>query len=123
MARILVVDDEPEVLLLLTDILESVGYEVIRATNGVEGLKEFQRGDIDLIVTDIIMPDKEGLESIMDYKQLNPDVKIIAISGGARIGPHTYLKMAEKFGARRVFSKPFRNKELLDAVEQLLAEQ
>ncbi len=123
MARILVVDDEPEVLLLLTDILESVGYEVIRATNGAEGLKEFQRGDIDLIVTDIIMPDKEGLESIMDYKQLNPDVKIIAISGGARIGPHTYLKMAEKFGARRVFSKPFRNKELLDAVEQLLAEQ
>ena len=123
MARILVVDDEPEVLLLLTDILESDGYEVIRATNGAEGLKEFQRGDIDLIVTDIIMPDKEGLESIMDYKQLNPDVKIIAISGGARIGPHTYLKMAEKFGARRVFSKPFRNKELLDAVEQLLAEQ
>jgi CheY-like chemotaxis protein len=123
MARILVVDDEPEVLLLLTDILESVGYEVVRATNGAEGLKEYQQGAIDLIVTDIIMPDKEGLESIMDYKQLNPDVKIIAISGGARIGPHTYLKMAEKFGARKVFSKPFRNKELLDAVEELLAEQ
>jgi CheY-like chemotaxis protein len=123
MARILVVDDEPEVLLLLTDILESVGHEVIRATNGEEGLREFQKGNVDLIVTDIIMPDKEGLESIMDYKQLNPEVKIIAISGGARIGPHTYLKMAEKFGAKRVFSKPFRNKELLDAVEELLAEQ
>ena len=78
---------------------------------------------MDLIVTDIIMPDKEGLESIMDYKQLNPEVKIIAISGGARIGPHTYLKMAEKFGAKKVFSKPFRNKELLDAVEELLSEQ
>ena len=123
MARILVVDDEPEVLLLLTDILESAGYEVVSATNGAEGLKEYQQGEIDLIVTDIIMPDKEGLESIMDYKQLNPDVKIIAISGGARIGPHTYLKMAEKFGARKVFSKPFRNKELLDAVEELLSEQ
>lgn len=123
MARILVVDDEPEVLLLLTDILESVGYEVVTATNGEEGLRQYQRGNVDLIVTDIIMPDKEGLESIMDYKQLNPEVKIIAISGGARIGPHTYLKMAEKFGARRVFSKPFRNKELLDAVEELLAEQ
>ncbi len=123
MARILVVDDEPEVLLLLTDILESVGHEVIRATNGEEGLREFHKGNVDLIVTDIIMPDKEGLESIMDYKQLNPEVKIIAISGGARIGPHTYLKMAEKFGAKRVFSKPFRNKELLDAVEELLAEQ
>lgn len=123
MARILVVDDEPEVLLLLTDILESVGHEVIRATNGEEGLREFQKGNVDLIVTDIIMPDKEGLESIMDYKQLNPEVKIIAISGGARIGPHTYLKMAEKFGAKRVFSKPFRNKELLDAIEELLAEQ
>lgn len=123
MARILVVDDEPEVLLLLSDILESVGYEVVRATNGEEGLRQYQKGNVDLIVTDIIMPDKEGLESIMDYKQLNPEVKIIAISGGARIGPHTYLKMAEKFGARRVFSKPFRNKDLLDAVEELLAEQ
>ncbi len=123
MARILVVDDEPEVLLLLTDILESVGHEVVQATNGAEGLREFQKGDVDLIVTDIIMPDKEGLESIMDYKQLNPEVKIIAISGGARIGPHTYLKMAEKFGAKKVFSKPFRNKELLDAVEELLSEQ
>ncbi len=122
MARILVVDDEPEVLMLLTDILESVGHEVVQATNGAEGLNEYQRGGVDLIVTDIIMPDKEGLESIMDYKQLNPDVKIIAISGGARIGPHTYLKMAEKFGAKRVFSKPFRNKELIDAIEELLSE-
>ncbi|MDD3472218.1 MAG: response regulator [Syntrophaceae bacterium] len=123
MARILVVDDEPEVLLLLSDILESGGYEVVKATNGVEGLREYQKGGVDLIVTDIIMPDKEGLESIMDYKQINPEVKIIAISGGARIGPHTYLKMAEKFGARKVFSKPFRNKELLDAIEELLKEQ
>ncbi len=73
-----------------------------------------------MVITDIIMPDKEGLEFIMDLKEIDQDVKIIAMSGGGRLEPHSYLQMASKFGAKKVFQKPLSITLLLAAVKELL---
>ena len=120
MPRILVVDDESPIRGLLRQAFEMNGYDVLEASNGVEAVKIFRENDIDLVVTDIIMPDKEGLESIMDLKEIDPDVKIIAMSGGGRLEPHSYLQMASKFGAKRVFQKPLSIALLVSAVKELI---
>jgi DNA-binding response OmpR family regulator len=120
LSRILVVDDEPPIRGLLRQAFEMNGYEVLEASNGVEAVRMFRENDIDLVVTDIIMPDKEGLESIMDLKEIDPDVKIIAMSGGGRLEPHSYLQMASKFGAKRVFQKPLSIALLVSAVKELI---
>jgi YesN/AraC family two-component response regulator len=120
MSRILVADDEAPIRELLRQALEMNGYEVVEAANGVETVKLFRENQIDLVITDIIMPDKEGLESIMDLKEIDPDVKIIAMSGGGRLEPHSYLQMAAKFGAKRVFQKPLSISLLLSTIKELL---
>lgn len=120
LARILVVDDEALIRGLLRQAFETNGYEVVEASNGSEAVRIFRESQIDLVITDIIMPDKEGLESIMDLKELDQDVKIIAMSGGGRLEPHSYLQMASKFGAQRVFQKPLSITSLLAAVKELL---
>lgn len=120
MKRILVIDDDTQVRGMLRAVLQDAGYEVIEAEDGNRGLRLFRDNEVHLIITDIIMPDKEGLETIMDVKKESPDVRIIAISGGARVGPFSYLTLAEKFGAHRVFSKPLPMQELLEAIEELL---
>ena len=121
MSKILIIDDEPYILLMLKKMLEKAGYEVDLASNGRQGLELFQKDSADMVITDIIMPDKEGLEIIMEMKQTHPDLKIIAISGGGRISPESYLECAKHFGASRVFQKPFRQKELMLAVKDLMA--
>lgn len=121
MSKILIIDDEPYILLMLKKMLEKAGYEVDLASNGRQGLELFQKDSADMVITDIIMPDKEGLEIIMEMKQTHPDLKIIAISGGGRISPESYLECAKHFGAARVFQKPFRQKELMLAVRELMA--
>ena len=123
MPRILVVDDESPIRGLLRQAFEMNGYDVLEASNGVEAVKIFRENDIDLVVTDIIMPDKEGLESIMDLKEIDPDVKIIAMSGGGRLEPHSYLQMASKFGAKRVFQKPLSIALLVSAVKELIGHE
>jgi YesN/AraC family two-component response regulator len=120
MSRILVADDEAPIRELLRQALEMNGYEVIEASNGVETVKLFRENQIDLVITDIIMPDKEGLESIMDLKEIDPDVKIIAMSGGGRLEPHSYLQMASKFGAKKVFQKPLSISLLLSTIKEIL---
>jgi len=122
MARILVVDDEEQVRTLLLQMLEDVGYKVEVARSGFEAVKIHQKTPFDLIVTDIIMPDRGGLETIMDIRAKDPNVKIIAISGGLRSVPEGFLGYARRFGAQRTLEKPFSRQELLGAVEQLLAE-
>jgi len=119
-ARILVIDDEEEVRDILKQMLELEGYEVITAKDGNEGIKLFKQNPADLVITDIIMPDKEGIETIIELRREFPDVKIISISGGGRIGPHDYLAMAKKLGAERSFTKPFERKKILQAIEELL---
>ena len=122
MRKVLIIDDEPYILLMLKKMLEKEGYEVDLASNGKDGMELFEKEAADLVITDIIMPDKEGLEIILEMKKQRPDLKIIAISGGGRISPESYLECAAHFGASRVFQKPFKQKELMSAVNELIAQ-
>jgi DNA-binding response OmpR family regulator len=105
--RILIIDDDLAVRDALITILEEHGYEVITAVNGAEGLAVFRRERPDLLVTDIVMPVKEGLQTIREIREEWPDVKIIAISGGSRTERHDFLDIALQLGARDVIVKPF----------------
>ena len=122
MAKILVLDDEPSILLMIKKMLEKAGHEVDIALNGREGMLLFEKNKPDLLISDIIMPEKEGLETIFELRRLYPDLKIIAISGGGRIGPDVYLPGAKLLGANMVFQKPLNQKEFVNAVNQLLKE-
>jgi len=122
MAKIFVFDDEPSILLMIKKMLEKAGHEVDMALNGREGMELFEKNKPDLLITDILMPEKEGLETIFELKRKYPELKIIAISGGGRIGPDGYLPSAKLFGADMIFQKPLIQKELLQAVSILLNE-
>lgn len=122
MSRILVIDDELEVRDLVTRILESANHQVVTAADGVEALARYEAGaSTDLIITDIIMPEKEGLETILDLLRRNPEARIVAMSGGGRITPEDHLQTAELMGARASIAKPFTRGELLEVVESVLA--
>jgi len=122
MSRILLVDDDEDFRKMLHKILARAGYQVEDAPNGQAALEIYQARPSDLIVTDLVMPEKEGIETIVEFRRQNPAVKIIAISGGSRITPTVNLAMAQKLGARRTLAKPFAPQELLDAIAQVLAE-
>jgi len=96
MARILIIDDEPQLLDMLGQTFEREGYDIVKASNGKEGIKLYRENPVDLIITDIIMPEKEGIETIFELRKDFPDLKIIAISGGGRIEPEEYLDIAKK---------------------------
>ena len=118
MARILIIDDEIRIRSMLRQMLERTGHEVVDAPDGDAGIKLYRNGPADLVITDLIMPEKEGLETIMELRCDFPDVKIIAISG--RVGPTGYLEVTKKLGAQRIFAKPFAVKEILQAVHELI---
>ena len=120
MPRILVIEDEPLVRDTIKKRLKIEGFEVTTADDGQKGVKSFRENPADLVITDIIMPEKEGIECIKELKRDFPDVKIIAISGGGRIGPFDYLDLAMKFGALRTFKKPFDWPDMLNAIRELL---
>jgi len=118
--RILVIDDDDQMRVLLRQVMEWAGYEVTEAENGREGMQKQRRQPFDLVITDLIMPEQEGLETISLLRKEYPLTRIIAISGGGRIGPEAYLPAAQELGADRVFSKPFDVRELAGAVRELL---
>ena len=120
MARILIIDDDVQTLNMLRQMLEGEGYEVIDAPDGKEGIRRYRENPTDLIITDLLMPEKEGIETIQELKRDFPDIKINAISGGGRVGPGGYLHMAKMLGAQRTFVKPIEREELLKAVRELL---
>lgn len=120
MAHILIIDDEQPIRLMLRKMLESEGYVVTEASNGAEGIKRYHENPADLIITDLIMPEKEGTETIMELKKENPAVKIIAMSGGGKNKPDGYLHTAKLLGAKQTFEKPVRKNELLEAIRQLI---
>ena len=122
MARILVIDDDEQVLDMLYESLTREGYDVLKASNGEQGLRLYREKSVDLIITDIIMPEKEGIETIIELRQDFPNVKIIAISGGGRAGTKDYLQMAKIFGVQRTFTKPVAREQLLEAIKELILE-
>jgi len=120
MTRILVIDDEKPIRTLVRQMLEKAGYEVTEASDGKKGMTILREESSDLVITDILMPDQEGLQTIKELRRDYPEVKIIAISGGGAVGPETYLQTARRFGADRTLTKPFSRDDLLRAVGELI---
>jgi YesN/AraC family two-component response regulator len=122
MARILIVDDEEMFRKMLRQMLEMAGYEVTEAAEGGQAISLFRDKPADLVITDIFMPEKEGIATIQEMKRDFPGLKIIAVSGGgSKLCGFEYLQFAESVGADRTLSKPFDRQEILDAIESLLA--
>lgn len=121
MAKILVIDDEEQLRDLLKQMLTRDGHEVITAFDGVEGMRVFNQSNPDLVITDIIMPNKDGIEVITELLCRNPNLAIIAISGGRRaITAEFNLESAELLGVKGILSKPFTRDQLREAVNQAL---
>jgi len=124
MKRILLIDDDDGMRSVLTRTLKRAGYEVIPSANGHDGLERATDGSqIDLVITDLIMPGVEGVEVILNLKQLHPELRVIAISGGGRNSPARYLDIASMVGADATLAKPFSNDELLGVVRSILEDQ
>jgi len=121
--RILVIDDEPTALDLLRRILEMKGYEVAVAKNGQEGVELFQQHPCDLVITDMVMPIKDGLQTILDLRLEVPQLPVIAISGGGTISKERYLAVAGYLDRVITIAKPFAIEQIIAAVEKLLYEQ
>ena len=120
MARILIIDDESQIRSMLRLMLERVGYEIAEAPDGIEGIRRYRENPADLIITDLIMPNKDGIGMIIDLKKEFPKVKIIAMSGGGVNRPEGYLDGAKKLGATRTLTKPIDRDEMLKAVKDTL---
>jgi len=121
MALVLIIEDEADIRSLYRRVLEHAGYQVVEAPDGDVGIAFYRERHPDLVITDIIMPEKEGIETIMELRRDFPEVKIIAISGGGQaMDPTTYLQLAKGLGAAMTLAKPFSKQELLDAVHEVL---
>ena len=120
MARILVIDDNPEICAILRETLEPAGYEVVVASNGRAGLVLHRARHADLVITDIFMPEQDGIETIIELRRGDPDVKIIAMSGGGSMRDLSYLPAARQLGAAHSISKPFDCENVLAIVNRLL---
>lgn len=116
MARVLIVDDELTVRYALRSALENAGHAVTEACDGAQALSVLSIKPIDVVVIDIIMPKKEGMETIVEIRQDYPSAKVIAISGGGRNRNFDFLEMAQVFGVHGVLKKPFTDDQLLEAV-------
>ena len=120
MKRILVIDDEAPIRALMEQVLTREGYGVISAPNGKNALEIAKEQAVHLVITDIIMPDKEGLETIRELTRELPDLPIIAMSGGGRNSPEGYLATARILGADAAIEKPIRRESLLELINTVL---
>jgi len=121
MSHILVIDDDPVLRRVITLALEGVGHSVLRCENGRKAIDYLEHGHADLLITDIIMPEMDGVETVRAARRLQPLLPILAMSGGGSFGPADYLGIARAFGATAVLAKPFRPAELVELVASLLA--
>jgi len=120
--QILIIDDEQSIRSLLKQVFERQGYQVLVAANGDIGIQQFKENHVDLVILDLIMPEKDGIETLRELRALNADIKVIAISGGGVIKPELYLKLARKFGAIYSFQKPINNEEITTFVKSLFTQ-
>lgn len=120
--RILIIDDEQIVLEVLRKILELEGYEVVTAFNGAEGIEVFRQKPCDLVITDMVMPEKDGLQTILDLRKETPDLAVIAMSGGGTISKERYLAVAGYLDGIITITKPFSLESITGAVAKLLLE-
>ena len=123
MNRILIVDDDELFRGMLRLTLLRSGYEVDEAADGRQAIRLHESTPVDLVITDLIMPEQEGLDTIQQFRRRHPAVKIIAMSGGGRIDARDFLKIARHLGAERTFAKPFENSELVAAIAELLPKE
>jgi len=122
MASILLVDDDEQLRTMLSVVLRRAGYAVRVAIDGIEASNFYRSHPTDLIITDLIMPEKEGLEMIRELRKDYPQARIIAMSGGGRTGTMNCLEVARAFGAQQVLEKPFPHQEMLEAIRRVLGE-
>ncbi len=120
MQRVLIIEDEIELREMIKTSLIRRKYTVFEAANGKDAIVHFKPSMTDLVVTDLIMPEEDGLKVIMKLKEMKPSLKIIAISGGGKAGPGGYLNLAKALGAHAVLSKPFSINDLISKIEELL---
>ncbi len=120
-SRILVIDDDDVAREILGEILEKAGFSYEAASNGRIGIRLHREKPFNLIITDIIMPDMEGIETMQELRHISPTVKIIAVSGGGHLDADNYLIMAKKLGAQLTFAKPFDPQKLVQGITDLLA--
>jgi DNA-binding response OmpR family regulator len=120
MARILIIDDEAGIRRVIKLFLEKEGHEVIEASEGNSGLDLQRRHLADMVITDLVMPDREGFEVIVRLRRDYPKTAIIAVSGGGMLGQEDYLLKARELGADATLQKPFTRKDLLETVASLL---
>lgn len=120
MPKILVIEDDKSFRNVLVQMLDKAGFEVSQAGDGNQAIELCRQIQPDVVLTDIIMPDKEGLETIQELLALCPNMRIIAMSGGGRIGPDSYLPLAKKLGAKATLQKPFMRDDLLSAIAEVL---
>ena len=120
MPRILLIEDDDELRKVIAQSLEHAGHEVSQAADGRQGLDIFHVANFDLVLTDLVMPGKEGVETIIELRRENPDLKIIAMSGGMPRSSF-YLNLAGHLGAQRTLAKPFTPTELLGVINEVLA--
>jgi CheY-like chemotaxis protein len=118
--KILVIDDDDMVRITMVRLLEDLGYDVVCAEDGERGLGIFRNDQPDLVITDLTMPEREGIATIIEIRRDRPAVKVIAISGGGRIQDSDFLDMAKKLGADDVIAKPFDPDEFADRVGRCL---
>ncbi len=121
MARILLVDDFEELRSLMIALLGDTEHEIVAAYNGLEGLEAVREEDFDIVITDLIMPEMDGLKFIEWLREHKPDTKIIAISGGKAVIPGVYLQAAKAAGATTTLEKPYGRAELIEAIEKASA--
>lgn len=119
MARILLVDDDEQFRTMLCITLQRMGHEVSEAADGSIALRLNKEDGFDLVMVDMIMPDKEGMETITEMRRLRPDLKIIAMSGGGRMNSHDILALAAGIGANKTLAKPFSQESLVAALQAL----
>jgi CheY-like chemotaxis protein len=122
MAGILLVEDDSDLRSMLKSSLSKSHNLIIEASNGREALNKFKSFLIDLVITDFVMPEQDGIGLIMELKKIKPDIKVIAISGGGKAGPSNYLSIAETLGANAIFSKPFSVTAFQEKVDEILSE-